>query len=91
MSSPPAEDFPELPATAPESRRRRRPVETWRKIALAGALVLLGGSILDAAVEDFNRFLLTLSLGIGWGLLAAGFGRYMLDRRRRAAQQDQDR
>ena len=70
------------------SRRRRRPFETWRKIALAGGLVLLAGSVLDAATDDFPRIVLTLFLGIGWGLLAAGFGRYMLDRRRRAAAQD---
>lgn len=78
MSSPPAD--PKAPP------RRRRPFETWRKIALAGALVLLGGSILDAATDDFNHVVLTLLLGIGWGLLAAGFGRFMLDRRRKAGE-----
>jgi hypothetical protein len=71
-------------------RRRRRPFETWRKIALAGAFVLLGQSVLDAATDDFNGVVLTLLLGIGWGLLAAGFGKFMLDRRRRAAEQEND-
>jgi hypothetical protein len=78
MSSPHADREP--------SRRRRRPFETWRKIALSGAVVLLCTSIVDAATEDFNGVILTLSLGIGWGLLAAGFGRFMLDRRRKAAE-----
>ena len=81
MSSPPAET-PE----APPRGRRRRPFETWRKIALAGAVVLLVGSILDAAQDDFPRIVLTLFLGVGWGLLAAGFGKFMVDRRRRASE-----
>jgi hypothetical protein len=83
MSSQPAD--PEGSAPQP-SGRRRRPFETWRKIALTGAVVLLIGSILEAAVDDFNRVVLTLFLGVGWGFLAAGFGRFMIDRRRRAAQ-----
>ena len=74
MSSPPAKP------------RRRRPFETWRKIALFGAVTLLIGSILDAALDNVPRIVSVLLLGTGWGLLAAGFGRAMLDRRRRAAQ-----
>lgn len=71
---------------APRSRRRR-PFETWRKIALGGAVVLLAGSIIDAATDHFPRIVLTLFLGVGWGLLAAGFGKFMLDRRRAAESQ----
>jgi hypothetical protein len=44
--------------------------------------------VIDAATKDFSRLVLTLFLGVGWGLLAAGFGRFMLDRRRRAARED---
>jgi hypothetical protein len=69
-----------------ERARARRPFETWRKIGLAGAVTLLVGSILDAALDDLPRIVSVLMLGTGWGLLAAGFGRAMLDRRRRAAQ-----
>jgi hypothetical protein len=88
MSSPPAEKDDGAELETPGRRRGRRPFETWRKIALSGAVVLLVGSILEAANDDFPRIVLTLFLGVGWGLLAAGFGRFMLDRRRRAAQQD---
>lgn len=74
MSSPPAD----------RTRvRKRRPFETWRKIALAGALILLAGSILAAMTDDLPRLVEIAYLGPGWGLLAAGFGKFMIDRRRR--------
>jgi hypothetical protein len=73
--------------------RERRPFEPWRKLALTGAVILLVASILDAAIDDFPRALSVLSLGLGWGFLAAGFGKAMVDRRarERAAQEKRRR
>ena len=79
MSSQPAE--PER--DEPSGPRARRPYEPWRKLALTGAVILLVGSVLNAALEDFPRFFNLASLGLGWGFLAAGFGRAMVDRRAR--------
>ena len=79
MSSQPAE--PERDETA--GRRTRRPYEPWRKLALTGAVILLIGSVLNAALEDFPKVVNVASLGLGWGFLAAGFGRAMVDRRAR--------
>jgi hypothetical protein len=79
MSSPPAEG--KGPEDGP--RRARRPYEPWRKLALTGAVILLIGSILKASIEDFPNAVNMLSLGVGWGFLAAGFGRAMVDRRAR--------
>ena len=76
MSSPPA-DKPSPKETS------RRPFEPWRKLALTGAVILLIGSILKASIDDFPNAVNMLSLGVGWGFLAAGFGRAMLDRRAR--------
>lgn len=90
MSSPPADN--NRGRARPDAKtnggpRRRRPFETWRKIALTGAVTLLVGSVLDASFgDDVPRIVSVLFLGTGWGLLAAGFARAMLDRRRRAAQ-----
>jgi hypothetical protein len=81
MSSQPAE--PGERSEASDRSSGRRPYEPWRKLALAGALVLFVGSVLNAAIEDFPRAINMLSLGIGWGFLAAGFGRAMMDRRAR--------
>ena len=80
MSSPSAKPGPDA-TDAP--RRVRRPFEAWRKLALTGAVILLIGSILQAAIDDFPRIVNTVCLGLGWGFLAAGFGRAMLDRRAR--------
>jgi hypothetical protein len=81
MSSPPAEpDGSDQPG---RGRRTRRPYEPWRKLALTGAVILLVVSILEASIEDFPNAINMLSLGLGWGFLAAGFGRAMLDRRAR--------
>ncbi|HEY7873953.1 MAG TPA: hypothetical protein VIG64_02405 [Actinomycetota bacterium] len=79
MSSPPAE----RPPVDPPPPRARRPFEAWRKLALAGALILLVGSVLKAALDDFPNALNVLSLGLGWGFLAAAFGRAMVDRKAR--------
>ena len=87
MSSPPAE--PGGPSDA--QRRARRPFEPWRKLALTGALVLFVGSILNAAIDDYPRVANMLSLGIGWGFLAAGFGRAMMDRRAREDERNRAR
>jgi hypothetical protein len=78
MSSPRAE-----PEEGKSGRRTRRPYEPWRKLALAGALILFVVSVLNAAIDGFPRPINMLSLGLGWGFLAAGFGRAMMDRRAR--------
>ena len=88
MSSPPAEPGRTEEESAP-TRRARRPYERWRKLALTGAVILLVGSILKASLgRDFPNVLNMLSLGVGWGFLAAGFGRAMLDRRTRERQNE---
>ena len=86
MSSQPADPGPSRQG---EPSRTRRPFEPWRKLALTGAVILLIGSILNAAIDDFPRVINLASLGLGWGFLAAGFGRAMVDRRarERAAEQ----
>jgi hypothetical protein len=71
------------PGEAMTPSRGRRPFEAWRKLALTGAVILLAGSILDAALDDFPRVLNLATLGFGWAFLAAGFGRAMVDRRAR--------
>jgi hypothetical protein len=87
MSSPPADERDSQKTAS--GRPGRRPFEPWRKLALAGALVLFVGSVLNAAIEDFPRSINMLSLGVGWGFLAAGFGRAMVDRR--ARERDKER
>lgn len=87
MSSPPVD--PRAPEETGSGRRPRRPFEPWRKLALIGAVVLFVGSVLNAAIDDFPRALNLLSLGTGWGFLAAGFGRAMVDRR--ARERDKER
>jgi hypothetical protein len=81
MSSQPAE--PDDRQTPPDTPSRRRPYEPWRKLALTGALILFVVSVLNAAIDGFPRAINMLSLGFGWGFLAAGFGRAMMDRRAR--------
>ena len=87
MSSPPAE--PGRPEEGAPTRRARRPYEPWRKLALTGAVILLVGSILKASLgADFPNVINMLSLGVGWGFLAAGFGRAMMDRRARERERE---
>lgn len=68
----------------------KTPFETWRKLMLAGALLLLVGSIADAmrggAPDD--SLVRTLANGVAYGLLFAGFGLAM--RRRMANQKLKD-
>ena len=68
----------------------KTPFETWRKLMLAGALLLLVGSIADAmrggAPDD--SLVRTLVNGVAYGLLFAGFGLAM--RRRMANQKLKD-
>lgn len=89
MSSPPAEQEPGRDTG--EAPRGRRPFEPWRKLALTGALILFIGSVLNAALDDFPRAINVLSLGLGWGFLAAGFGRAMVDRRARERAAEEER
>lgn len=68
----------------------KTPFETWRKLMIAGALLLLAGSVMDAmrggAPDD--SLLRTLANGVAYGLLFAGFGLAM--RRRMANQRLRD-
>jgi hypothetical protein len=89
MSSQPAD--PDASREDDRAAPRRRPFERWRKLALAGALILFVGSVLNAALDDFPRAINLLSLGLGWGFLAAGFGRAMLDRRARERADESER
>lgn len=68
----------------------KRPFETWRKMMIAGALLLLVGSVMDAlrgGVTD-DSLLRTLSNGVAYGLLFAGFGLAM--RRRMSNKLERD-
>ena len=68
----------------------KRPFETWRKLMIAGAVLLLVGSVMDAlrgGVAD-DSLLRTLANGIAYGLLFAGFGLAM--RRRMSNQRERD-
>jgi hypothetical protein len=67
MSSQPGND----PSKAHASRRGFEP---WRKWMLAGALLLLGRSLLEALTSvEIAAWLVFISNFIGWGLLSAGF------------------
>ena len=68
----------------------KRPFETWRKMMIAGAVILLAGSVMDAlrgGVTD-DSLARTLANGIAYGLLFAGFGLAM--RRRMSNQRERD-
>lgn len=53
----------------------KRPFETWRKLMLSGALLLLAGSVSDAlrGGSPDDSLIRTLVNGIAFGLLFAGF------------------
>jgi hypothetical protein len=68
--------------TSEEPARRRRPFETWRKVMIAGTLVLLGLTIGNAAIEGHPARWISLPLGIvGYVLLMLGFVLAMKQRR----------
>jgi hypothetical protein len=64
----------------------RRRFETWRKVMIAGALVLLAVTIGDAVVEGRPPRWITIPLGVtGYVLLMFGFVLAMKQRRDSAA------
>ena len=68
----------------------KTPFETWRKMMIAGAVILLVGSVMDAmrggAPDD--SLVRTLANGVAYGLLFAGFGLAM--RRRMSNKLERD-
>ena len=69
MSSTPAE---------PKPRRKRKPYETWRKVMLTGALILLGHALLAVFISDpIPRFVTIGVYFVGYALLVVGFGMRM--------------
>lgn len=75
MSSQP----PEPPGGAEETPPTKWP--RWRILMLAGAFVLLGAAILDAAVDGLPRWLYVVIFSVGYVLLAYGFFTAMSARR----------
>jgi threonine/homoserine/homoserine lactone efflux protein len=72
--------------TSEEPARRRRRFETWRKVMIAGALVLLGLTIGDAAMDGHPARWISVPISvIGYVLLMFGFVLAM--RQRREAQE----
>jgi uncharacterized iron-regulated membrane protein len=62
-------------------------METWRKVMIAGALVLLALSIGDAAIEGHPARWVSVPVGVmGYALLMFGFVLAM--KRRREAQEE---
>lgn len=70
MTSSPLPSSPK-PGEAPDPPQTKWP--RWRISMLAGALVLLGAAILDAAVDDLARPLYFVLFFAGYVLLAYGF------------------
>lgn len=68
------------PAKGPASKKRREPFERWRKVMLAGALILLanalGNALIDGQLPQWTSLILNL---LGYVLLAAGFAIRMRD------------
>ena len=66
MSSAPAEEKPQ---------KTRRPFETWRKVMLVGAFILLGHALyvalVDSTVPEWTTMVTNF---LGYGFLVAGFG-----------------
>jgi hypothetical protein len=68
--------------TSEQPARRRRPFETWRKVMIAGTLILLALTIGDAAMEGHPAPWIGVPLGvIGYVLLMLGFVLAMKKRR----------
>lgn len=68
-------------AAPPVAKKKRRRFEPWRKLMLAGALVLLAMALLTAFVDDGPPdWLVVVGNGSGYALLAIGFARRMRDR-----------
>lgn len=71
MSSAPAE---------PETRKKRRPFETWRKVMLVGAFILLGHALVVALIaEPVPEFVTMAAYFVGYAFLLVGFGVRMRD------------
>ena len=83
---------PSKPTEAPsdEGAPKRRPFETWRKIALVGAVLLLGNSLVRALIGDDMPDWLYMALNsAGYVILAVAFGTFF--RQRRSAQEERDK
>lgn len=81
MSSPPPSGDPAAP--------RRRPFETWRKVMLSGAVLLLVVSITSRSHVE-PPLIVVISNGVGYGLLAMGFALAMRRRRELAEERKKD-
>lgn len=71
MSSTPAER---------KTSSKRRPFETWRKVMLVGAFILLGHALLVALIDDpIPQFVTVTAYFVGYAFLLVGFGVRMRD------------
>lgn len=70
MTSSPLPDTPK-PGEAPDPPPTKWP--RWRVSMLIGAVILLGGAILDASVDDLARPLYFVVFFTGYVFLAYGF------------------
>ncbi len=71
MSSAPAE---------PKTARKRRPFETWRKVMLVGAFILLGHALAVALIDEpIPEFVTMAAYFVGYAFLLVGFGVRMRD------------
>jgi small neutral amino acid transporter SnatA (MarC family) len=82
--------------TSEQPAGRRRRFETWRKVMIAGALLLLALTIGDAVMEGHPARWISLPIGMaGYALLMFGFVLAMRQRReakeKRAARERESR
>lgn len=63
------------PVEPKRGKKKRRPFETWRKVMLVGAFVLLGQALLVALIDEPIPDFVTLPMYfVGYAFLLVGFG-----------------